>query len=54
MNFDKIFPSKDQIKLEVIKYFKQNLELENDDFDKSSFLSHIINVITDLYSNSLF
>lgn len=54
MSFDKIFPSKDQIRLEIIKYFKQNLELENDDFDKSSFLSHIINVMTDLYSNSLF
>lgn len=54
MQFNNIYPSKDNIKLDIINYFKENLQLENDDFEKNSYISHIINVLTNLYQNTIF
>jgi len=46
--------SRDSIREQLISYMKNNLELENVDLTKSSFLSFLVNVLSSLTSNLLF
>ena len=49
-----IYLSKDEIRLQIIEYMKNYLELENVELTKSSFLSFLINILSSLTSNLLF
>ena len=49
-----IFSSRDRIREEMIEYAKEYLELEGQDFSKTSYLSYLINVLTALTANLLY
>lgn len=50
----KIFASRDAIRDQIIEYSKEYLDLENFDFEKSSYLSYLLDVLSGLTSNLLF
>ena len=52
--FNSIEISRDANRLQIINYLRKNLELEGVDLTKSSFLSFLIDVISNLTSNLLF
>lgn len=49
-----IFSSRDKIRNQIIEFAKEQLDLENFDFNKSSYLSYLINVLSGLTANSLY
>lgn len=49
-----IFSSRDKIRNQLIEYVKDYLELEGQDFSKTSYLSYLINVLSVLTSNLLY
>ena len=49
-----IFSSRDRIREEMIEYAKEYLEIEGQDFSKTSYLSYLINVLTALTANLLY
>lgn len=49
-----IFSSRDKIRDQMIEFAKSELSLENFDFNKTSFLSYIINILSVLSANHIY
>lgn len=49
-----IFSSRDKIREQIIDFAKSQLSLENFDFNKSSYLSYLINILSVLSANHLY
>jgi len=49
-----IFSDRDKIRLQLIEYMKEYLELDDVDLSKTSYLSYLINILSVLTANLMY